>query len=202
NSAGVANGVTRLFEGLQWAVANGARVVSISQEMPEFNDALGNLIAAHPDCLVVVAAGNDNQDLDTVDRYPASYKLPNMISVIATSWYGSKVGSSNYATTEAAHIGAPGDGVPCCDGDSDVAFQGFSETSIAAPHVAGVCALVWQANPNATAAEVKNWVLTSGALSSAELPPGSDLPSKCMTGGLVNARRAVRLALGLPADPV
>jgi hypothetical protein len=189
----MSNSDSRLLEALQQAVENGARIVSLSWELVGHNFAIGNLINEYSEqCLVVVSAGNQGTNLASKDLYPASYKAANMISVIETD-KDNEYHGSNYGVTTAAHIGAPGSCVWCCDGDGDFDFGNESGSSISAPHVAGVAALVWQANPGASVAEVKDCVLNSAK-------PIAGLASRCLTGGIVNALRAVRMALGFPPD--
>ena len=46
--------------------------------------------------LHVVAAGNDNSDNDVIPFFPASYDLPNIISVAATDWNDQYADFNNY----------------------------------------------------------------------------------------------------------
>jgi subtilisin family serine protease len=57
--------------------------------------------------LVVCAAGNESLDIDRAPVYPASYNLPNMISVAAVDRTFSLASFSNYATNS-VHVAAPG----------------------------------------------------------------------------------------------
>ena len=75
----------------------------------------------------------------------------------------------------------------------------LSGTSMATPHVAGVVALLLEANPELTPAEVRT-ILTTTATDMAiegheELLPGFDLASG---HGLVNVRKALAMAVGAP----
>ena len=88
---------TELAEGIDYAVANGARVINLSVsdygDDPAVPAALGRASAAG--VTVVAAAGNAGQDLDVQPVYPASYRTPGMLVVGATgidgrlaSWSG------------------------------------------------------------------------------------------------------------------
>ena len=80
----------------------------------------------------------------------------------------------------------------------------FSGTSAAAPQLAGVCALMLNANPALTPADVKRILCASArevdegfASTLCIAPPGPPLKGKQATGaGLVDAAAAVKMALG------
>lgn len=109
--------------------------------------------------LFVAAAGNggsdgigDNNDfpseLDGVPEspeYPASYSLPNIISVAATDQNDRKASFSNFGQAS-VHLGAPGvyilSTIP--GGLYSAQNEAFAMgTSMAAPHVSGVAGLIW-----------------------------------------------------------
>ena len=84
--------------------------------------------------------------------------------------------------------------------DKRFKYRAMDGTSMAAPVVTGVIALIWNYFPELTAEEVKEAVLGSvTSRKGAIVPcPGSgekiDFADLCRTGGIVNALEAVKLA--------
>jgi thermitase len=70
-------------------------------------------------------------------------------------------------------------------------YVSFNGTSMAAPHVAGIAALVRAADPSASAAEVVS-AIKAGAT------PRPSLAGRVATGGSANALRAIEAALAAP----
>jgi len=169
------------------------------------SDELSQAIADY-DGLIICAAGNYNQNTDTSasteKKYPAAYSHANIISVGSSTSTDARASSSNYGATT-VDLFAPGDGILSCypleecpvdeDGDSEctggvehysTGYHFISGTSFAAPHVAGVAALIWTQYPNLTAAQVKARILEY-------VDPVSAFSGKCVTGGRLNAYKAV-----------
>ena len=101
--------------------------------------------------LFVVAAGNNGQDLDSVSRpsIPASFDLPNILSVAAVDNTGQLASFSNYGETS-VDVAAPGVDIASTFPDYDGNVAGYywlSGTSMAAPHVSAIAALVGSQAP-------------------------------------------------------
>jgi subtilisin family serine protease len=94
--------------------------------------------------VICVAAGNESGDLDrTIDVYPA--ESPNVLTVNSLnnterpSWF------NNYGSV--CDVFAPGEGIIAAGIKSTTWWSRMSGTSMATPHVAGVCALVLEGQP-------------------------------------------------------
>ncbi len=145
------------------------------------------------DVTFVAAAGNEGTNSDATPAYPASYDLPNVISVAAIDRQGRLAGFSNYGQT-AVDLAAPGVSIySTTPGNS---YATYSGTSMAAPYVSGVVGLLAAAAPSATAADIRTAILETVA-------PMAELGGRMVTGGLLNAAAAVgRLAEAPVAGPV
>lgn len=140
--------------------------------------------------VVVCAMGNDGR----VDEmyFPAAY--PQTISVSATNIRGQKPTYSNigYWVTIAAPGGADpatdtqGPGVMSCIKGG---YGSMSGTSMAAPHVSGVAALLVADNPGITAAQLRERIETSGKNTTPSDPDFLEL----MGGGCINASKYIAL---------
>ena len=111
--------------------------------------------------------------MDKRVSYPASYKLPNVIAVAAIDKAGALATFSNYGS-RVVHLGAPG--VSILSSVAPNAYSTYSGTSMAAPHVSGAVALYAAKFPGATAAQIKDALLTSAAAT-------ASLNRKTITGG-------------------
>src|SRR5260370_35526635 len=148
--------------------------------------------------LFVAACGNDGTDNDAHPLYPASYTdLDNTIAVAATDRTDTRAGFSNYGATTVA-LGAPGAAIFSCWNGSDSDYRYLDGTSMAAPHVAGVCALVWSHYPANTYSQIRNRLLSN-------TDPLPSLAGNCVSGGRLNLQKALRSApgatAGFPASP-
>ncbi|MCW8193449.1 S8 family serine peptidase [Proteobacteria bacterium 005FR1] len=114
--------------------------------------------------LFVAAAGNERFNLDNTASYPASYDLPNVISVAAIDSSGSLAWFSNWGPNS-VDIAAPG--VDILSAGLGNTWLHASGTSMAAPHVTGILGLAKDAAPALTAAELKQQLLDTAVRSSA-----------------------------------
>ena len=140
------------------------------------------------DILLVAAAGNQASDDDAVPHHPASFDLPNVISVAATDhndglalFASPHSGGSNWGAL-GVDVAAPGkDILSTTPGRS---YNLKTGTSMAAPHVTGLVALVAAHSPALTGLQIKDRIL-----STVDVLPG--LQGMILTGGRINAWRAL-----------
>ncbi len=170
------------LKAIDYATKMGAKVMSNSWGGGGFSQTLFDSIKRSNEAgaLFLAAAGNDSNNNDTNPSYPASYDVPNIISVAAIDNQGAKASFSNYGK-RTVHLGAPGVNIYSSTGG---AYDSWSGTSMATPHVSGVAALVWSNEPNLTAIELKQRLLQTAR-------PIAGLKGKTKTGGLVNAYLAI-----------
>jgi hypothetical protein len=171
-----------------YATANGAHLTSNSWGGGGYSQTLYNTIetAGAAGRLFIAAAGNDARDTDLAPDFPASYNLPNIISVAATDYTDELAGFSNYGAVN-VDLGAPGDDILSTSPGGGYRYS--SGTSMAGPQVAGACALTFGAAPNLTALEIKNRVLDTA-------DPVPALTGKCVSGGRLNLGALIAASAG------
>jgi len=140
------------FQGIKYAVDNGADIVSCSWSGPSASQYEFDIIryAHEHGVAVVAAAGNYNED---TQYYPAAYQY--VFSVAATNQFDEKYGRSNFHYS--VDIAAPGTNILSIWGHTDEYVEN-SGTSMATPLVAGTIALVKSARPNWTAEQAGHQV--------------------------------------------
>lgn len=138
---------------INYAVANGARVINASFGGDGYDAALEDAVqrAADEGVLFVAAAGNDGTNNDTFPSYPASFPVNYLLSVAATDGTDSLTWFSNYGSTS-VDVAAPGSAIRSTVPGGG--YQSFSGTSMATPHVAGLAALLLAENPSLTLSEL------------------------------------------------
>ena len=188
-----------LIAGIQYAASNGAKIINSSLGGFGFSNSLFDAIATanSQGVLFIAAAGHgggdgigDNNDLTPF--YPASFDLPNIISVAATDQDDIRVPFSNFGLNS-VDVAAPGvyifSTVPnnlFSDFSSEEFFAG---TSMATPHVAGLAGLLWSHYDG-----VHNTLFTASQVRATILRYVDVLPTLTgwiQTGGRVNAFKAL-----------
>lgn len=181
SSAGT-GGLGDAIMAMQYVASRGARIINASWGGAPCVASLRNAFVEmeRAGILVVVAAGNAGRDLDRYPEYPASFNLPNQITVAAmgagdlmTSWSNSGFGFVSLAAPGSRILSTiPGN-----------AYDYFDGTSMAAPFVSGAAAVLWGAYPHATMSQVRQAILTSVDVSTAT-------PYRVQTRGRLNLRKA------------
>jgi thermitase len=130
---------------IDWAVANGAHVLSNSWAGQSTSQELVNAVtrAQNKGVLFVAAAGNTagkGNNNDTSPYYPAALTPANVLTVGAIDVNNARASFSHYGV-KSVDIGAPGVGIVSTIRNSR--YASMDGTSMAAPHVAGAAALIW-----------------------------------------------------------
>ena len=128
-----------LKEGIDWAVSNGADIVSMSMDLKDSDDAIQTRLTAARNrhgTLFVGAAGNDGA-LERSDSYPASYQHCISVGAMAKNLQERLSRSSRSPHLD---IMAPGESIKSCVPGGTHSLE--SNTSSAAPFVSGVLALL------------------------------------------------------------
>ncbi len=201
---------------VRYAVDNGADIINMSFGKPYSpgKDAVDAAFryAAKKGVLVVHAAGNDHSDNDRAPNYPARYTgmarhrpLPNWIEVGASSAQGGQALPAQFSNYGAKTVDlfAPGVQIPSTIPQQN-GYAELSGTSMAAPTVTGVAALILSQFPALRGAELRSLLLESarrrpdlmvrkptGRPQDAELVPFGSLS---ITGAIVDAYEALQLA--------
>jgi hypothetical protein len=163
-----------LAQAIDYAVDHGARVINASWGGGGQSLALRNAIARAGRRGVLVAAAAGNEGAAGPD-FPASLPLDNLLSVGATGPDDRLASFSN----RGALVAAPGVGILSTTAPGQ--YERYDGTSMAAPHVAGLAALLWAARPDASVAQLRRAIL------------GSAVAVEDVEYGRVDAARALSL---------
>ncbi len=199
--------ISSVVRAIDYAVLNGANVINLSFVTYSYSDSLKEAIsrAYRAGVIIVAAAGNDQVNVEGRNTgkspiYPACMDGDNgenmVIGVAATDALDQKTNFSSYGFS-CIDVTAPGisffstitsGGNPEA---SDKNYDGYwSGTSMAAPVVSGIAALVAQVNPNLKRDDIVNLVL--GSSNNISLLNPNYLGQ--LGYGRVNANRAVNMA--------
>jgi len=180
--AGGSGWTSDAIESVEYSILMGANLSSNSWGGDGYDQGLKDAInaAGAAGMLFVAAAGNDDgSNNDTYSVYPSSYDCESLISVMATDKDDNKSSFSNYGLIS-VDLGAPGSDILSCQPGNR--YQLLDGTSMATPHVAGACALLWSLNPMLSNIEVKNTLLQT---------VDKTLPGLCVSEGRLNLYNAI-----------
>ena len=170
-------------EGIIYAVDHGARVISASYGTSEPSDVEREAIkyAAAHDTLIVAAAGNDSENVDTHPHYPAAYPDANVISVAASDERDKLASFSNWGKSS-VDIAAPGDAIASTSRGGD--YEYMSGTSMATPLVAAAATMVRKQGDGLPVATIRKLLLKHADDKQA-------FKGKVASGGRLNVRRSL-----------
>lgn len=199
-----------------YAVDNGASIINMSfgkgaSPRKELVDEAVKYALAH-DVLIVHAAGNDNKQITDENNFPTDKfgkrgflglfgpkYAENWVEVGAINWQNGEnlvAPFSNYSP-EYVDLFAPGMEIYSTTPFNE--YENQQGTSMAAPVVAGVAAVIRSYFPELTAVQVKQVVMESAVRQKIKVKePGSEVmvpfSQLSVTGGIVNAYEAIKLA--------
>lgn len=181
---------------IRYAADNGAKVINMSFGQPwakpsvKVDEAIKYAISK--DVLIIHASGNEGQDLDQMSIYPDRKTLEGQ--AITTCWI--EVGASGWKNDEklagvfsnygknSVDVFAPG--VEITSTAPRSTYLDDTGTSMAAPVVTGLAAVIREYFPKLTAVQVKTLIVKSVA-------EVESLKNKCISGGVVNSYKAFKL---------
>ncbi len=176
------------IEAIQYASKMGADICNLSWGTTVYSEQLYEVMK-ESDMLFVAAAGNDGTDNDEIPLYPSSFKLDNIISVASISPDGEMSAYSNYGK-ESVDIAAPG---------SDIystvigGYEMMSGSSMAAPQVTAVAALLYACNDELSASDAKELILNN-------IKPIEHLKGALRSPGIPDAEKVVLAAEKMKQD--
>jgi subtilisin family serine protease len=194
---------------IRYAVDNGAKIINMSfgkgysPFQKEVYEALA--YASSKDVLLVHAAGNDGKNIDVEPNFPTPLyafqkeKLPLFLTIGASTKNAKKhlaADFSNYGKVQ-VDVFAPGKDIYSTIPQS--AYKKYDGTSMAAPMVAGVAALLKSYFPSLTMLQIKNNMLLSAKYygKTKQIIPGTENTTRfsdlSVTGGVVDLEEAVKL---------
>lgn len=180
-----------ILQSISYAEANGADIVNMSFGFEGNPDSQENLLFTQKmldsQMLFVTAAGNGDEktgigfDITYRQLYPACCEVPNLITVANLLWNGRLDESSNYSAAY-VDVAAPGMGIYSTLPSNRYGYM--SGTSMAAPMVSGVAALVEAYYERPTAEDIRK-IIHKTVLSD------SALLGRTISGGIPDAYSAL-----------
>ena len=199
--------------GIRYAVDNGALVINMSfgkgysPEKYLVDDAMK--YAAKHDVLLVLGAGNEGEDMDKDPKFPnkdylkkpllGPRKAKNLISVGALGPEGGTNAIAEFSNYGHKNVDVFAPGVFIYSTTPDSTYDYASGTSMAAPVVSGIAAMIRSRYPNLSAVQVKEIIMKSTrSLPDKVVEPGTfDTVSGstlCVSGGMVDLDAAMKMA--------
>jgi cell wall-associated protease len=161
--------------------------------------------------LLVMASGNDGQDVDATPQFPNDTYLDgsttdNVINVGASGPRPDTSLAAAFSNYGKVHVDVFAPGVKVTSIDTDAEFNTADGTSFSSPIVAGIAALCLEYYPDLSAKQLKQIILESATPITGKMvnKPGAkqqvDFASLSKTGGIVNAYKALEIASKIKGD--
>lgn len=147
---------------IDYAVANGAKIINaswgaIGAQSSIIEEAIKR--ARDQGVLFVAAAGNDGVNTDNNNFYPAGFEVSNIISVGASDSNDQQATFSNYGVYS-VDVSAPGVGI--ISSYPTLGYGYLSGTSMAAPQVSGLAALLVSLQADISPQSLKHLIIENG----------------------------------------
>ena len=191
-SAAVCDGgnlVARILAGMEWVADQGVRILNLSIGLRPYHDDFRPLMATlrAAGVLPVCAVGNSGPGTSSS---PGNYDLVLSVGDCDVNREVDRNSSSQWFARAddplVPDLVAPGmDVISARPGGG---YQSLDGSSQAVPHISGLAALLWQARPDATVAEIESAIFNSCSLGS--------MPQDRANRGLPNAPRAFEILMG------
>lgn len=179
-----------LAEAIRYAVDNGADIINMSLGWGDPTGSVREALAyaSERNVIAVMASGNNRL---SAPSSPANNAIDYGISVGAVTQTGVMADFSNRAGSnpQMHHVMAPGQSIYSTIPNDEWGFQGG--TSMAAPHVAGVVALMLSANPDLTHAQVREILVGTTFNSTATSQTAQTVQSNQLENTLWNRNAAI-----------
>ena len=201
---------------IRYAVDNGAKIVNMSFGKSYVWDKSvvdeSVRYAQSKDVLLVHAAGNDAKNTDVAKNYPTRFysdstglttgSAANWIEVGASGWKNDETIMAVFSNYGKKNVDVFAPGVDIHSTIPDSKYKDNNGTSMAAPVVSGLAALLRAYFPKLNALEVKEIILKSVTKIDQKVKVKTTngvervhFSEVCLTGGIVNAYKAIELAM-------
>jgi len=196
---------------IYYAVDNGAKIINMSfgkklSPHKDWVDAAFKYAAAH-DVLLVLASGNDSQNVDDVQDFPndtfadgSGTDADNVINVGASGMRANESLAADFSNFGKKNVDVFAPGVMVTSVTVNAEKETEDGTSFSSPITAGVAALVLEYYPELSARQLKQVILESAHPLKGMMvnKPGTkesvDFTTLSKSGGIVNAYEAVQIA--------
>ena len=198
---------------IRYATDNGAKIINMSfgKAYSPHKEAVDAAVkyASDKGVVFVHAAGNSSNNNDKSNNFPNPiYKTsrelcPTWIEVGASNWVNGKKLPADFTNYGKKSVDVFAPGVDIYSTVPDNGYKKFSGTSMAAPVVSGLVALIWSRYPDLEAKDIRDIIVKSSAdykktrvilPSSAEKQKTTKFKKLSRTGGIVNALNAFQMA--------
>jgi cell wall-associated protease len=195
---------------IHYAVDNGAKIINMSfgKKLSPHKEWVDEAFkyAAKKDVLLVMASGNDSQDVDAKPEFPTDNYLDgtttdNVINVGSSGPKQDENLAAAFTNYGKKNVDVFAPGVKVTSLDTDAEFNTADGTSFSSPIVTGIAALLLEYYPDLSARQLKQIILESATplTGTMVIKPGTkdvkvDFTTLSKTGGIVNAYKALLIA--------